>query len=254
MGTGIAVGLLAFASLFLIQTFAAMAASLGRANLTKQLPPAVRAEMKPGLLNAGYMLALAVVIYLTFGADRMNRTHVRTGAVLAVCGVFIPMVLAVRTSWIARARADRRFLGEILLDLSPFSLAGAIRPFYGLAAVSYFFGCFAMIGFGLTGYQRIAGWLLLAIWAAITVPILLTYLKNVDRVWFAERGLCVGGALYPWVTFERVAWSDDARVFALRRKGPWVLWRWIVVPVNDRSHKEVEKALRQVMPALAGAV
>jgi hypothetical protein len=59
----------------------------------------------------------------------------------------------------------------------------------------YFFCCFTMISLDLTGYQKTGGWLLLAIWAAITVPILWTYLKHVDRVWLAERGLCFGGAL-----------------------------------------------------------
>ena len=137
------------------------------------------------------------------------------------------------TAWVAKTQVDGRFLGDVLLDLSPFSLAGAIRLMFGVMAVMYFFSCFAMIGLP-TGYQKTAGWLLLAIWAAITVPILWTYLKHVDRVWIAERGLCFGGALHPWGTFERVAWSEDARVFALRRKGLWVLWRWVVVPVPDR--------------------
>jgi len=252
MGTGIVV--VAFVIAIAILLFARMRASLGRASLAKQLPPAVRADMKPGLLHLVCVLAWAAVMYLTFGADRMNRTHVRTGAFLVVCGLVFPVVLAMRTAWVARTQVDGRFLGDMVLDLSPYSLAGAIRLMFGLVAVMYFFCCFAMIGFGLTGYQKAVGWLLLAIWAAIAGPILWTHLKHLDRVWLAERGLCFGGALYPWETFERVAWSDDAHVFALRRKGPWVLWRWIVVPVPARSREEVDKALRQVMPALAGTL
>jgi len=257
MVPGIVVALMiAIAILFVISWIATMRLSLGGASLAKQLPPAVRADMKPGRLNLVCVLALAAVLYFTIGADRMNRTHVRTGALLVVCGLVFPVGLAVRAAWVAKTQADGRFLGDVLLDLSPFSLAGAIRLTFGLAAVMYFFCCFALIGFDLTRYQKTVGWLLLAIWAAITVPIILwTYLKHVDRVWLAERGLCLGGALYPSGTFERVAWSDDARVFALRRKGLWVLWRWVVVPVPDRwSREEVDKALRQVMPALAGTL
>jgi hypothetical protein len=71
-----------------------------------------------------------------------------------------------------------------------------------------------------------------------------------DRVWLAERGLYFGGRLYPWGGFERVAWSDDGRAFALRRKGRWRLQRWtVVLPVPEGSREAAEESLRQVMPA-----
>ena len=252
MGTGIVVALMI---VFLIQWFARMTVSLAHASLVKELPPAVRADMKPGLLNLVCVLASAAVIYLTVGVDRMNRTHARTDALLVVCGLVFPAMLAVRTAWLARTQVDRRFLGDVLLDLSPFSHAGASRLTLGLTVLIFVFCCFTIIGFNLTGYEKTVGWLLLAIWAAITVPILWTCLKHLDRVWLAERGLCFGGAFYPWGTFERVAWSDDTRVFALRKKGRWLLWRWVVVPVPERwSREEVDKALQQVMPVLAGSL
>ena len=82
------------------------------------------------------------------------------------------------------------------------------------------------------------------------VPLaLLTNLMYSDRVWLAERGLYFGGRLYPWDGFERVAWTDDGRAFALRRCGRWPLRRWIVAPVSEASREAVEEALRRVMPA-----
>ena len=50
--------------------------------------------------------------------------------------------------------------------------------------------------------------------------LLLTNLMYSDRVWLAERGLYFGGRLYAWDGFERVAWTDDGRAFALSKEGP----------------------------------
>jgi hypothetical protein len=96
--------------------------------------------------------------------------------------------------------------------------------------------------------------LLLAVEVAITLLTLLTYLMYSDLVWLADRGLYFGGRLYSWYGFERVAWTDDGRAFALRRRGGWRLKRWIVVPAPEGSREAVEEALRQVMPAKRPAV
>jgi len=164
-------------------------------------------------------------------------------------GLAATVALAARTAWIARTRLDRGYRGEVLVDLSPYPLAGAIRRRFWLLFVMYFPVLFALIGFHLTGFQRAGCWLFLAVWAVIALLILWTYLKYVDRIWLAEWGLCLGGRLYPWDGFERVAWTDDGRAFALRRRGLWRLLRWTVVPVPEGSREETEEALRQVMRA-----
>jgi len=78
---------------------------------------------------------------------------------------------------------------------------------------------------------------------------LLTNLTYSDRVWLANRGLYFSGSLYPWAGFERVAWTDDGRAFALRKRGRWRLKRWTVVPVPEGSREAAEQALPQVLPA-----
>ena len=91
MVPGIVVALMiAIAILFVISWFATMRLSLARASLAKQLPPAVRADMKPGLLNLVCVLALAAVLYLTIGADRMNRTHVKPASFSWYADWFFP--------------------------------------------------------------------------------------------------------------------------------------------------------------------
>jgi hypothetical protein len=91
--------------------------------------------------------------------------------------------------------------------------------------------------------------LLLAVQMAFTLLTLLAYLMYSDRVWLAERGIDFGRRLYSWDGFERVAWTDYGRAFALRRRGRWRLKRWIVLPLHEGSREAAEEALRQVMPA-----
>jgi hypothetical protein len=95
--------------------------------------------------------------------------------------------------------------------------------------------------------------LLLAFQMAITLLTLLTYLMYSDRVWLADREY-TSAAGYSWDGFERVAWTDDGRAFALRRGGRWRLKRWIVLPVPEGSREAAEEALRQVKLAKRPAV
>jgi hypothetical protein len=164
-------------------------------------------------------------------------------------GLFATVALAARSAWIARMRLDRRYLGEVLADLSPNPLAGGLRLRSGLLSVMYFLGICVLIGGWFTGLQRTVSLLLLAVWAVIGLVILWSYLKHVSHIWLAERGLCFGGKLYPWGVVERVAWSYDGQGFALRKRGRWRFRRWTVVPVNSGSRTDAESALRRLIPA-----
>ena len=93
---------------------------------------------------------------------------------------------------------------------------------FGVLSVMCFLGILpAMIGTWVTGFHGDVGWLLLAKFTAIPLLFLWLYLKHVDHIWLAERGLCFNGGLYPWDGFERLAWTNDGRAFALRRRSPW---------------------------------
>jgi hypothetical protein len=221
----------------------------GQASLAKNLPPDVQADMKPKLFHLVSGLAFAAVIFLMNRVDTLTRTRMGNPILLVAGGLVATVALAARTAWIARTRLDRTYLGEVLVDLSPYPLAGALRLRFGLLFAMYFPALFAMIGISFTGFQMIGLWLFLAVWAAIALLILWTYIKYVDRIWLAERGLCFGGRLYPWDGFERVAWTNDGRAFALRKRVLWRLQRWTVVPVSEGSREAAEEALRQVMPA-----
>jgi hypothetical protein len=145
---------------------------------------------------------------------------------------------------IARTLLGRRNPGEVLVDLSPYPLAGAVRRSSWLVWVA----CTPMLfvvfmGFAFSGSQTAGDRLFLAFWAAYVPLALLTNLMYSDRVWLAERGLYFGGRLYPWDGFERVAWTDDGRAFALRRCGRWPLRRWIVVPVPEGLRELQQAAL-----------
>jgi hypothetical protein len=244
----IALGI-AFIAIYYGEIFARARAWQGRASLAKKLPPDVQVDMKPKLLHLMTALAIAAVF---FGGVRVDLvTHTRTGTHILFVGCVLVATVAVaaQTAWIARSRLDRGYLGEVLVDLSPYPLAGAIGLRLGLLFAMFVMALFGMIDISLTGLPRAVGWLFLAVWSAIALLLLWTYFKYVDRIWLAERGLCFGGKFYPWEWFERVAWSDDGRVFALRRRGLWVFQRWTVVPVHPGSREEVEEVLLQVLPA-----
>ena len=214
------------------------------ASLVKHLPPEVQADMKSGQFGRVTSVAIAVVVLpvLVAGLITTGKAHevffVRFG------GILLAVVSAVWTASIARNWLERRNPGEVLADLSPYPLAGAVRRRSWL-------GWWVMVACGLIlpilqpaseGYS-----LFLAFWVAFVLLGLLTNLMYLDRVWLAERGLYFHGRLYPWDGFERVAWTDDGRAFALRRKGRWLFQRWTGVPVPEGSREAAEEALRQVM-------
>ncbi len=246
--------LIAFIVFYILEFGARVKFRQGKASLAKNLPPDVQAEMKPNLLNLMTVLAFAVVVFLMIKVDLVTGTRLGTDLLVVGFGLVATVVLAARIAWIARARLDRGYLGEVRGDLSPYSLAGAIRLrawALSLLSVVYFLGIFALISLHLTGFQRTGGWLFLAVWTAVALLISGTYVKYVDRIWLAERGLCFGVRLYPWDGFERVAWSKDGRAVALRRRGLWRQQRWTVVPVPEGSRQAAEETLRQVMLAPA---
>jgi hypothetical protein len=143
---------------------------------------------------------------------------------------------------IARTWIGGRNPGEVLADLSPSRPAPPGRRSSWLKSVAFA----QAMAFGIVFQAVRDGHLLfLAIQVAIALLTLLTYLMYSDRVWLAERGLYFGGRLYSWYGFERVAWTDDGRAFALRRRGGWRLKRWIVVPAPEGSREAAEEALRR---------
>ena len=219
------------------------------ASLVKHLPPEVQADMKSGQFGRVTSVAIAVVVLpvlvaglITIGKAR-EVFFVRFGGILLA--VVLAVVSAVWTASIARTWFDRRNPGEVLADLSPYPLAGAVRRRSWL-------WWWVMVAYGLILpilQSASEGYLLvLAFWVAFVLLGLLTNLMYLDRVWLAERGLYFHGRLYPWDGFERVAWTDDGRAFALRRKGRWLFQRWTGVPVPEGSREAAEEALRQVMP------
>ena len=173
----------------------------------------------------------------------MNRTRMSRDVFIVGAGLVATVVLAARSAWIAADRLRRRQVGEVLVDLGPRPLAGTMRLSLCLFFVIYSAGVFAVAGSFFTGPQRAGGWAFLAVWAAIAVIILWAYLKDLDRIWLAGSGLWFGDRLYPWENFERFAWADDGRAFALRKRGRWRLRRWLVVPVRQSSHDAADEVL-----------
>jgi hypothetical protein len=220
-----------------------------QASLAKNLPPDVQADMKPRRLGLVTSMAISVVVLPIFVAGLIATGKARA---MIFVGLWLVLVVGCAT-WsasIARTLLGRRNPGEVLVDLSPYPLAGAVRRSSRLVWVA----CTPMLfvvfmGFAFSGSQTAGDRLFLAFWAAYVPLALLTNLMYSDRVWLAERGLYFGGRLYPWDDFERVAWTDDGRAFALRRCGRWPLRRWIVAPVSEASREAVEEALRRVIPA-----
>jgi hypothetical protein len=137
---------------------------------------------------------------------------------------------------IANIWLNRRNPGGILVDLSPHPLAGAVRRSSWLVMAP----CALLL---LSEFQTVVeGHVLFpAVMVALGLLMVLTILMYSDRVWIAERGLYLGGRLYPWFVFERVAWTDDGRAFAIRSKDPLPLQalvtfrHWTVVPVPEGS-------------------
>jgi hypothetical protein len=219
------------------------------ASLAKNLPPDLQANMKP--IQPGLVTSVAItVVALPIIVAGLTATGKARAALFVGFGLVGAVACAVWTASIARTWLNRRYPGEVLVDLSPYPLAGAVRRSSWLVGVA----CapmllFAFIKFALVGFQTPGDWLFGAFWVAFVPLALLTNLMYSDRVWLAERGLYFGGRLYPWDGFERFAWTDDGRAFALRRKGRWRLQRWTVVPVPAGSREAAEGALRQVMPA-----
>lgn len=249
MGAVVVVFVIAFIVLYVVEQVARASVRQGRASLAENLPPDVQADMKPNLFNLLGVLAFAAVVFLSVWVDLLTSTRLGRNILLIAGGLVATVAFAARTAWIARFRLDRKYLGEVLVDLSPNPLAGALRLKFGVLSVMCFLGICAMIGTWVTGFHWDVGWLLLAVCAAIPLLFLWLYLKRVDHIWLAERGLCFNGGLYPWDGFERLAWTNDGRAFALRRRSPWRFQRWTVVPVRNGSRQAAEKALRRLMPA-----
>jgi len=221
------------------------------ARLVKHLPPDVQAEMKPRQPWLVISLVIAdVVVLRIIGAGLISAGE--PDALLIVGFGLVGLVAC--AAWyaaIARTWIDGRNPGEVLADLSPSRPAPPGRRSSWLKSVAFA----QAMAFGIVFQAVRDGHLLfLAIQVAIALLTLLTYLMYSDRVWLAERGLYFGGRLYSWDGFERVAWTDDGRAFALRRRGGWRLKRWIVVPAPEGSREAAEEALRQVMPAKRPAV
>ena len=215
------------------------------ASLVKHLPPEVQADVKSEQFGRVTSVAIAVVVLPVLVAGLITTGKAREVFFVRFGGILLAVVSAVWTTSIARNWLDRRNPVEVLADLSPHPLAGAVRRRSWL-------GWWVMVAYCLIllilqsaseGYL-----LILAFWVAFVLLSLLTNLMYSDRVWLAERGLYFWGRLYPWDGFERVAWTDDGRAFALRRKGRWLFQRWTVVPVPEGSREAAKEALRQVMP------
>jgi len=214
-----------------------------QASLAKHLPPDVQADMKPRQLLLGLVIFVAIlfVVPAIIVAGSITTGNIRLvgyGLAAVACAWF--------PASIARTWLKRRYPGEVLADLSPYPIAGAVRRNSWRVATAQILFIIPLIGFQAHGEGYSAT---LAVWATFVLLFLLLILMYSDRVWLAERGLYFSGRLYPWDGFERVAWTDDGRAFAFRRKGRWRLQRWTVVPVPEGSREAAEEALRQVMPA-----
>jgi hypothetical protein len=224
-----------------------------QASLAKHLPQDVQAEMMKiaqlGRVAGVAMIAVAyAILIIMFGVmETVRGTDV---LITRMCRALMVVLFAAWTVSIARSWLNRRNPGEVLADLSPNLLAVAVRRGPGrlLAMVPFLFGAF--MGFLWTG-----DWWVRASFPAGMLLVSLTKLMYSDRVWLAKRGLYLGGRLYPWDGLERIAWTDDDRAFALRRKGRWrprlfnPIPLWTVVSVPEGSREAAEQALRQVMPA-----
>ena len=185
-----------------------------QASLAKDLPPDVQADMKPRQLGLVTSVAIAVVVLSIFVAG-LTTTAKPTDVVFYVFGLVAVTVFASWTAVNARTWLDRRNPGEVLVDLSPYPLAGAVRRSSWLMCVAIVPVVFVCISKVFTGDPRAGDGLFLAAFAALLLLSLLTSLMYSDRVWLAEHGLYFGGRLYPWGGFERIAWTDDGRAFAL---------------------------------------
>jgi hypothetical protein len=218
------------------------------ASLVKNLPPDVQADVKP--IQPGLVASVAITVVLPIILAGLIATGRARAALFVAFGLVWAVAGAAWTASIVKIWLDRRYLGELLVDLSPYPLAGAVRRSYWLvwvAVAPMFF--FAVIGFAVNGFKTAGDWLFGAFWGAFVPLALLTNLMYSDRVWLAQSGLCFGGRLYPWDGFERVAWTDDGRAFALRRRGRWspkrwIVTRWIVVPVPEESREVAGRSLR----------
>jgi hypothetical protein len=227
-----------------------------QASLAKNLPPDVQADMKPGPLGPVTSVAILVVV-LPIVVAGMITTGKPSEVLKVGAGLVGAIGCAAWTASIATTLLGRRNPGEVLADLSPYPLAGAVRRsswlvWVRLAPMLFF----AFTGFAFTGFQTAGDRLFWAFWVAFVLLFLLTNVMYSDRVWLAEHGLYFGGRLYPWSGFERVAWTYDGRAFALRRRLRWLLQRWTVapwtvVPVPEGLRGAAEEALRRVMHASA---
>jgi hypothetical protein len=216
------------------------------ASLAKNLPQDVQAEMKPGQLGCATSMAI-IAVFLT-GMTMFVLMVTGKVAVALYEGIFIVLAVVALAAWtaaIARTWLERRHPGEVLVDLSPYPLAGAVRRSSWLGSVTF---ALMVVLMGIPGALD-GHWMWLAVWVAFLLISLLAILMYSDRVWLAQRGFYLGGRLYPWEGFERVAWTDDGRAFALRRSGRWPIPRWTVVPVPEGSRGATEQALRKVLPA-----
>ncbi len=226
------------------------------ARLVKHLPPDVQAEMKPRQPWLVISVVIADVVVLPIIGAGLISAGKPDALLIVGFGLVGLVACAAWTAAITRTWIGRRNPGKVLADLTPSRPAPPGRRSSWLKSVAFA----QAMAFGIVfqavrdGHTTTYNLLFLAIQVAIALLTLLTYLMYSDRVWIAERGLYFGGRLYSWYGFERVAWTDDGRAFALRRRGRWRLKRWIVVPVPEGTREAAEGALRQVMPAKRPAV
>lgn len=216
-----------------------------QAGLIKHLPPDVQAEINQKKRRVVALLAFCLIVVPSMAVGFILSGRGNRGIITSCASALVIMCVA----WlgaIVRTWLKRRNPGEVLADLSPHPLAGAVRRnawrMWVVCAVMVSMTTMSMV----TGHQ----WLFLVVQLAFLLLSLLAILLYSDRVWLTERGLFIGGTLRPWHAFERVAWTDDGRAFALRRKkSHWFSGRWVIVPVHEGARDGTEEALRQVMPA-----
>jgi hypothetical protein len=207
------------------------------AELREHLPPEVRAE-EPAPLGT----TIGAVIVAVFGIMISIRS-IRPPYASPALGMMIILACAavLVVMWIKRSR-----IGDVLVDLSPLPLPAFQRNYIWMIALPVVF--LALVDVTLSSHRQWTDWLLPACYISCALVMLMGALMQSDRVWIARRGLYISGWLYAWERVEGVAWSDYGRAFALRRTGPLVLKRWLLVPVPGGSRESAEAALRQFVP------
>jgi hypothetical protein len=207
------------------------------AELRENLPPEVRAE-EPAQLGTtiGAVIAAVFGIMISIRSIRPPYASAELGII-----IFLACAAVLVVMWIKRSR-----VGDVLVDLSPLPLPAFQRKNIWIFALPVL--SLALLDVTLGSHRQWTDWLLPACYISCALAMLMGTLMQSDRVWIARPGLYIAGWLYVWERVEGVAWSDDGRAFALRRTSPWVLKRWLPVPVRGGSRESAEAALRQFVP------